>query len=190
MMLEDKKRWNERHVTKPISDKVANIVQKYLHLANVGDALDIAAGTGRNTHFMAEKGFVVDAIDYSDYALSQIKKLATINKIDTDLDKYHIKPNSYDLIVNCNFLDRRFFVQIKDGLKEGGLVIFETFIVAHGDTYHQPTNLDFVLRTNELLHAFVGLNVIYYEERDEINLRGEKVRVASLVARKRDSCQN
>lgn len=183
-MKEDKARWNEKHVTKPMPGDVAKIVEKYASMAKVGDALDIAAGVGRNTHFLAEKGFMVDAVDFSDYALSQIKNMATINKIEQDLDTYRLKFNAYDLIVNCNYLDRRHFPQIKEALKEGGLLIYETFIVAHGESYHQPTNLDFVLRKNELLHAFIGLHIVYYEERDEINLRGEKVKVASLVARK------
>ncbi len=184
-MLEDKSRWNEKYTTMPMPDKVAKIVEKYVSLATVGRALDIAAGTGRNTHYLAEKGFVVDAVDYSDYALSRIKNMATINKIDTDLDTYRLGFNTYDLIVNCNYLDRRHFPQIKEALKEGGLLIYETFIVAHGEAYHQPTNLDFVLRKNELLHTFIGLDVIYYEEKDDINLDGERVKVASLVARKR-----
>ncbi len=183
-MIEDKARWNEKHITKPMPEHVSGIVEKYAHLAKVGDALDIAAGVGRNTHYLAEKGFVVDAIDFSDYALSQIKNMATINKIEADLDSYRFKYNAYDLIVNCNYLDRRHFPQIKEALKPGGLLIFETFIVAHGEHYHQPTNLDFVLRKNELLHTFIGLEIVYYEEHDEINLRNEKVKVASLVARK------
>ncbi|MCJ7764534.1 MAG: tellurium resistance protein TehB, partial [Thiovulaceae bacterium] len=92
---------------------------------------------------------------------------------------------AYDLIVNCNYLDRRHFPQIIEALKKGGLLIFETFIVAHGEVYHQPTNLDFVLRKNELLHTFIGLDIIYYEERDDINSHNEKVKIASLVARKK-----
>jgi len=41
-----------------------------------------------------------------------------------------------------------------------------------------------LLRQNELLHAFIGLKIIYYEEKLDVNLRGEKIKVASLVARK------
>ncbi len=184
-MLADKERWNHRHVDKPISSNVAAIVENYTPYAAVGHALDIAAGIGRNTHFLAEKGFVVDAVDYSDVALSQIKNIATINKIEADLDTYMFRVKHYDLIVNCNYLDRRHFPLIKEALKEGGLLIFETFIIANGEGYHQPSNLDFVLRTNELLHAFIGLDIIYYEERDDVNNSGEKVKIASLVARKR-----
>lgn len=184
-MLDDKIRWNEKYTKMPMPDKVAAVVEKYAPMATIGTALDIAAGTGRNTHFLAEKGFLVDAVDYSDYALSKIKNMATINKIERDLDSYRLGFDAYDLIVNCNYLDRKHFPQIKEALKEGGLLIFETFIVAHGEDYHQPTSLDYVLRRNELLHAFLGLDIIYYEERDDINLSGERVKVASLVARKR-----
>lgn len=183
-MYEDKERWNKRFVEFPMPDNVAKIVEKYAALANVAQALDLACGTGRNTHFLAEKGFLVDAVDFSDYALSKIKESSMIKKIDTDLDKYNITPNKYDLIVNTNYLNRRLVSQMKDALKSGGVLIFESFIVAHGDYKHETMNLDYLLRKNELLHSFIGLNVIYYEEKDDINLRGEKVRIASLVAKK------
>jgi len=183
-MLEDKERWNKRFVEFPMPDEAAKVVQKYIARANIGQAIDIACGTGRNTHFLADKGFLVDAIDISDYALGCVKKSATINKIDADLDKYNIAQNKYDLIVNTNYLNRRLVSQMKNALKVGGIVIFETFIIAHGDYKHETTNLDYLLRKNELLHSFIGLDVIYYEERDDVNLRGEKVRIASLVARK------
>jgi tellurite methyltransferase len=182
-MIEDKHRWNKRHVEKPMRHNVEPLLEKFITEANIGKALDIACGIGRNTHFMAEKGFEVDAVDISDYALSQVKDDSNINKIETDLDTYDIAPNSYELITNINFLSRRLHPQIKDALKSGGVLIYETFIIAHGD-FANPSNPEFLLRKNELLHSFIGLDIIYYEEKDDINLRGENTRVASLVARK------
>lgn len=183
-MIEDKERWNKRYLEFPMPETVSSILEKYIDEVNVGQAIDIACGTGRNTHYLADKGFYVDAVDISDYALGKVKKSATITKIETDLDKYNIAPKKYDLIVNTNYLNRRLVSQMKDALKEGGIVVFETFIVAHGDYKHDTMNLDYLLRRNELLHSFIGLDVIYYEERDDVNLRGEKVRIASLIARK------
>lgn len=183
-MIEDKQRWNRRHVEKPMRHNVEPLIEKYIGEAEVGKALDIACGVGRNTHFLAEKGFVVDAVDISDYALSQVKDIATIKKFEVDLDSYNLEKNKYDLIVNINYLSRRLLPQIKEALCSGGVVIFETFIIAHGD-FIQPANPEFLLRKNELLHAFIGLDIIYYEERDDVNLRGENICVASLVARKR-----
>ena len=183
MMLEDKERWNKRYKEKPFRDYVEPIVENYSSLAKAGKALDIACGQGRNTHFLAEQGFEVDAVDLSDYALSQVHNSEKINKIEADLDTYMLEKNRYDLIININYLNRNFFHQIKEALKTQGIVIFETFIIAHGD-FDNPQNPEYLLRKNELLHAFLGLDIIYYEERDDINLRGEKTRVASLVARK------
>ena len=182
-MIQDKERWNKRHVEKPMREHIEPILEKYIAEAEIGNALDIACGVGRNTHFLAEKGFIVDAVDFSDYALDQVKNMATINKIEVDLDSYNLEVNKYDLIVNINYLNRRLFPQIKEALKSGGILVFETFIVAHGD-FTQPANPEFLLRTNELLHAFIGLDIIYYEERMDTNLRGEKTKVASIVARK------
>jgi len=183
-MIEDKARWNERHVSRPMSDDANKTLLKYIEHANVGQALDVACGTGRNTHFLCEKGFDVDAVDISDYALSQVKNHAHITKIEADLDTYNITSNKYDLIINMNYLNRRLASQMKEGLKKDGLIIFETFIVAHGEFQMPTTNLDYLLRKNELLHLFIGLDVIYYEEKIEVNRLGERVKIASLVAKK------
>ena len=183
-MLEDKQRWNKKYKENPMPEHTSVLLEKYLDHAHIGQALDVACGTGRNTHFLAEKGFLVDAVDISDYALSQIKNNSIITKIEADLDTYNITPNTYDLIVNTNFLNRRLVSQMKDALKSGGVLVFETFIVAHGDFQMPTTNLDYLLRKNELLHNFIGLDIIYYEEKIDTNLKGEKIKLASLVAQK------
>ncbi|MFT5661051.1 MAG: tellurite methyltransferase [Sulfurimonas sp.] len=184
-MIEDKARWNERHVSKPMRHEVSLILKKYINYANIGTALDLACGTGRNTHFLEEKNFIIDAVDLSDYALSQIKDTKNILKIETDLDTYDLKKNSYDLILNCNYLNRRLMKQMIDSLKDGGLLIFETFIVAHDKPEQGSMNPAYLLAKNELLSAFLGMDIIYYEERNDINLRGEKNKIASLVAKKK-----
>ena len=183
-MIEDKKRWNEKYLDNPVMGEVSTLVEKYIEHVKIGEALDVACGTGRNTHFLAELGFCVDAIDISDYALDKVKNSATINKIDADLDKYNLTPNKYDLIVNINYLNRRLVSQMKESLKSGGVVIFETFMVAHGDFKMPTTNLDYLLRKNELLHSFIGLDVIYYEEKIDTNFKGERIKIASIVAKK------
>ncbi|MEA3522123.1 MAG: methyltransferase domain-containing protein [Campylobacterota bacterium] len=183
-MIEDKKNWNEKYSKNPKQECASALLEKYIDQANIGQALDIACGTGRNTNFLHVKGFEIDAVDISDYALSQIVDAPTIKTIETDLDKYHIAPKRYDLIVNTNYLNRRLVSQIKDGLKPGGLLVFETFMLAHGDFKIPTMNLDYLLRKNELLHSFIGLDIIYYEEHIETNEQGDRVKKASLVAKK------
>jgi hypothetical protein len=71
-----------------------------------------------------------------------------------------------------------------DALKKGGVVIFETFIQAHDIPEKGSMNPEYLLNTNELLRSFVELDIIYYEEKDIVNLRGEDARLATLVAKK------
>ena len=183
-MIEDKERWNIRHVSKPMKHTVSPILENYVKHSSVGNALDLACGTGRNTHYLEELGFSVDAVDLSDYALSQIRDSATIQKIEVDLDEYDLEKNSYDLILNCNYLNRRLMNQMIAALKEDGLIIFETFIEAHEKPEQGSMNPDYLLEKNELLKAFMDLDIIFYEEKDGVNLRGEKNRTASLVAKR------
>jgi tellurite methyltransferase len=172
-----------------MSVKTAPIVKNYLKYANVGKALDIACGSGRNTHYLAEQGFWVDAVDISDYALAQIGNSGKIQTIEADLDSYEIPEDNYDVIIDCNYLDRRLFPQIKAGLKKNGLLIFETFVQSEGAGFHQPSNPDFMLQSNELKAAFSEYNIIKYEEHESENLKGEKVYIASLVARKEENSE-
>lgn len=186
-MIEDKERWNVRHVKKPMKTTVSSILKKFIEYVNVGTAIDVACGTGRNTHFLEELGFKIEAVDLSDYALSQIRDTPNISKIESDLDTYNIVKNRYDLVLNCNYLNRRLMAQMSDSLVEGGVLIFETFIVAHEKPENGSMNPDYLLKENELLNTFKELETIFYEERDDFNTYGEKVRIASLVAKKKIS---
>ncbi len=183
-MIQDKERWNIRHVAKPMKHTVSPILENYIKHSKVGNALDLACGTGRNTHFLEELGFSVDAVDLSDYALGQIRETQNITKIEVDLDEYDLKTDSYDLIINTNYLNRRLMNQMINALKDGGLIIFETFIEAHEKPEQGSMNPDYLLEKNELLKVFSDLDIIFYEEKDGVNLRGEKNKTASLVAKK------
>ena len=144
---------------------VSPILENYVKHSKVGNALDLACGTGRNTHFLENLGFTVDAVDLSDYALSKIKDSPNIKKIEVDLDSYNLKKNSYDLIVNTNYLNRRLMAQMIDALKDGGLIIFETFIEAHEIPEQGSMNPDYLLKKNELLMAFIDLDIIFFDNR-------------------------
>lgn len=182
--MDDKTRWNYKHRNVPMPMTPSAIIVKHLNHVTDKRALDIACGIGRNTRYIAELGYTVDAVDLSDYALSQIECSKRIHTIETDLTHYTIAPNHYDLIVNINYLERKLFPSISQGLKSGGVLIFETFIIAHEEGYSNPSNPDFLLEPNELLHEFRDLEVVFYEERDDVNMQGEKVKIASYIGKK------
>jgi len=183
-MIEDKIRWNEKHVTKTLPSKALDLLQENLSLAKGTSALDVACGQGRNSVYLSKNGFNVDSIDISDFALEKLSSHDGINTILVDLDSYDIVPNSYDIIVNSYFLKRRLFPQIVAGLKQDGIVVFETFLNSGQKGFAQPSNPDFLLVKNELLHAFISLRILYYREYETQNTKGEKVIVAQLIGRK------
>ncbi len=184
-MNKDKEKWNEKYLKEDFPwNKPSEIVENFYRFAPKGKALDIACGLGRNSIFLAEKGFYVDAVDISDVALKKLKGKKNINPIEADLDLYNIEENSYGLIININYLNRRLFPQIKEGLINGGLLIFETFTLHEEKGFMQPKNRDFLLRKNELLHVFSDMYVIFYQEKVITKPDGEKAFISSLVAKK------
>ncbi len=185
-MEKDRERWNKKYSEGKFPlDKPAPFLTKHYRLANVGNALDIAAGLGRNALFLAEKGFKVDAVDISDVAVEKLSKLhPNINPIQADLDTFVIPENKYDLILNINFLSRRLFPYIKEGLKKDGILIFQTFLKGDEPDLSVPSNPDFLLRKNELLHSFLPLRILFYKEQKVVKCDGTKSWLASLVAKK------
>ncbi|GBC60506.1 tellurium resistance protein TehB [Desulfonema ishimotonii] len=179
-MEKDRVKWNRRYKEGRGTEKPADVIRQFYPLAPKGKALDIAAGNGRNALFLADRGFDVDAVDVSDVAVKALSGIhPSVNAICADLDTYNITPAHYSLIVNIRFLNRRLFPYIKEGLKPGGLLIFESYV--EDDRTISPLSCrDFLLRENELLHAFLSLKIIYYEEKDAESRYGT-TRTAALA---------
>jgi SAM-dependent methyltransferase len=183
-MFQDRLKWNEKYQSTKYSKEPAAIVKKYAKLAHGKRALDIAAGNGRNALFLANQGFVVDAIDIAEAGLSLFAgKHRQIHTICADLDTFDIRPNYYDLIVDIKFLNRRLFPYIKAGLTPGGVLIFQSFLDISAPDRNPPDHADYYLRQNELLHAFLSLNVVWYQEAKEKSDDNANW-LASLVAAK------
>ncbi len=179
-MESDRTRWDARYRGTDADGTPAEIVARFGPWAPRGRALDIAAGSGRNARFLADLGFTVDAVDISEIGLGKIQTHPGINRIWGDLDSYDIAPEAYDLIVNVNFLQRRLFPLIVEGLRPGGILIFETFLEGHPIPAGRVCRRDFLLRPNELLRAFLALQIVYYREWCRHD-PADDVRLAALV---------
>ena len=183
-MDEDRVRWNAKYAERPVQGSAAQIIKSYYPLAPVGMALDIAAGLGRNALFLAQRGFRVEAVDISEFAMLRLaNRHPRLHPICADLDCFQIPIERYSLITNINFLDRRLFPAIHRGLVPGGLLIFETFLADTLKDTEKVSNPDHYLHPNELLHAFVALDILFYREADSHRPQCPN-RMASLVARK------
>lgn len=174
-------RWNEKYAAGDFPKNPSPIVKEFYRRAPMGHALDIAAGSGRNTLFLADQGFKVAALDISDRALAGLDKHPNVMPVCVDFDTFDIPMNRYDLILNIRFLHRRLFPQIIEALADGGVLIFETYLMAPDAAPPEAHRRDFMLRPNELLHSFLPLRILYY--REMLSADSEEDRsLASLVA--------
>jgi len=191
IMKSDQKRWDKRFRKKEFAlGKEPNpFLKKHIHLLPKGKTLDMAAGEGRNAVFLAQNGFEVDAVDISEKGLKKARKLARekgvkINTFLVDLDQHPIGKERYDLIVNFYFLRRRLIPRIKKGLKKGGKVIFETYLLEHRKLgTGGPKQAKYFLKPNELLGLFKDFRILFYRE-GIFWEGGRKKAVASLIAQK------
>ncbi len=156
-----------------------------LSLLPRGLALDVAMGSGRNSVYLAENGFEVEGIDSSKDAISRAIEAArqagvTINARVADLESGpQIQRDRYDVIICFNYLQRSLIPEIKDGIKEGGVVVYETFTIDQKQFGH-PRNPDYLLKYNELLEMFRDFRCLRYHE----GIYDEIKAVAGIVAQK------
>ncbi len=154
-MHRDRSKWNRKYRQHDPIATPSNIVEKFVPFSRKGRALDIATGTGRNALYLSKQGFAVDAIDISEVGLGHLTgKQPAILPICADLDTYDILPNRYDLILNIRYCRRRLFPLIVEGLVPGGMLIFESYLEGGSQIGEGPTCRDYLLRKNELFHAF------------------------------------
>jgi tellurite methyltransferase len=187
----DQKRWDKRFGTKEfaLGRKPNPFLKRYIHLLPKGKALDMATGEGRNAVFLAQHGFEVDAVDISKKGLKKARKLAReigikVNALLVDLDDYQIEKGRYDLIANFYFLKRRLIPRIGKGLKKGGKVIFETYLLEHRTlAAGGPKQAKYFLKPNELLRLFKNFRILFYRE-GIFREGGRRKAVASLIAEK------
>jgi len=73
-----------------------------------GSVLDVGCGEGRNSIFLAEKGFIVDAFDISEAGINKAKRIANTRGMDVnfmccDLARFIFERN-YDVILSHGVL--------------------------------------------------------------------------------------
>ncbi len=163
----------------------ARLLVENVELLPKGRALDVAMGAGQNAIFLAKMGFDVEGVDISaeavNTALSSARNAGVTIRVQiADLeDNYHVEKGIYDVIICFNYLQRSLIPQIKDGLRKGGMVVYETFIVDQTQ-FGKPRNPDYLLKHNELLNMFRNFRCLYYREGIVENRKA----VASIIAEK------
>ena len=193
MAQKDKEKWDKKYTemadllaSRPPSDMVA----RYHEEAPGKRALDLACGSGRHSLYLARKGFQVDAVDISSVALEHLAaqpERENITIIEADLDTFSPQPNTYDLIVKTNYLDRSLIERAKEALKPGGIFIVETYVEDDANE-KKDSNPDFLLHKDELLSVFDdGFSILEYKNFWNEGYEKYRMKKEAIAAKKKES---
>lgn len=184
-------RWDERYSR---VDKAAEpphpLVVRFSSQLRPGRALDVACGLGRHALYLANLGWQVTAVDSSSIAIERLQKRAIESGVEIDArvadletGEFLIEPESYDLVVNCCYLQRNLLPAIKAGVCPGGMVI-AVIAMEDGDPAVKPMNPDFLLHPGELRTVFADWDVLHdFEGKPEG--KSDRRAMAEIVARQK-----
>ena len=187
-----KQKWDQKYLETGEQQGVAvEVLQENLHLLpREGKALELACGLGANALLLSAHGLDTRAWDLSPVAIDRLSALAKerglrVRAEARDILQHPPEVGSFDVIVVSYFLDRALIPHIKNALRAGGLLFYQTFTRTRVSDAG-PQNDDFRLADNEFLELFSELHIIVYREEGRIGelesgLRDE----AYIVAQKK-----
>jgi DNA/RNA-binding domain of Phe-tRNA-synthetase-like protein len=134
-----------------------------------GRALDLACGSGRAAVYLALLGWSVTAIDILPEALEMAQALARrwgvgIRAVQADLEESApVREGIWELVTVFRFLSRTLLAWIREAVRPGGLLLYETFTVRQAPE-RRPRDRRFLLEPGELRRAFAPWEELEYAE--------------------------
>ena len=126
-----------------------------------GTVLDVACGSGRHSNVFLKRNLKVTAIDREPQNIPGARFL----QADIENGPWPLEGETFEGIVVTNYLHRPLFPKLKASLKEGGVLIYETFMVGN-ERFGRPSNPAFLLQPGELRTVFGDLQLLGFEEGD------------------------
>jgi len=155
-----------------------------------GAVLDLAAGGGRHSLYLLEKGYHVTAIDQNEAPLTALTTHKNAEILSADLETEPLpfaiggilSGRQFDGVVCINYLYRPLLDDLIAAVKPGGVLIYETFMLGNED-FARPRNPDHLLKNQELLDRVQGHMQIVAFEQGEIrqgDIPGVKQRLCAV----------
>ncbi len=146
--------------------------------------LDVAMGEGRNAIHLAQHGFQVVGVDRSPRAVAKALQWGVelglqFEAFVVDLERDELPPGLFDSIVVTRYWQEDLCPRLQAALRPGGILLYETYTVDY--LKYGPRNRSHLLAPGQLRQAFVGMEVLLYEEVDKPATREYSAR---LLARK------
>jgi len=198
----DRQAWNERYRSRDLvwSAEPNGTFAEEARSLPVGRALDLAAGEGRNAVWLAERGWAVTAVDFSDVALAKAARMAAAASVDLttvveDLATYRPPARSFDLVAVIylqlpSSLRSRVYRRAAEAVAAGGTLVVlghDTTNLVHG--YGGPSDVD-VLFSPDDVRADVDGTGLTVEKAVRVERRvdtsdGERTAIDALVTARR-----
>jgi SAM-dependent methyltransferase len=139
-------------------------IVRWAHLiAPGGSVLDVAAGGGRHTRWLAARGHRVTAVDRDAAAMAALAGHAEAVTADIEGAPWPLAGRTFDAVVVANYLWRPLLPALTAALAPGGVLLYETF-AAGNETVGRPKRPEFLLGQGELLAVAAGLRIVAYED--------------------------
>jgi SAM-dependent methyltransferase len=135
-------------------------VARWAALVTQGPVLDVASGGGRHARFFAQRKLEVVAVDREPQSIPDVKFVRADLE---DGSPWPFPEQRFGAIVVTNYLHRPLLPILGASLAEGGVLIYETFMIGN-ERYGKPSNPSFLLRPGELLQSFAALTVLGFEQ--------------------------
>jgi len=171
----------------------AALLQEYAHLfqSTQGAVLDLACGKGQNGLYLQSKNIDVLFADIQSARLIEMVEARIINKqqcwpadfeSESQRDTQKLSHMQLQGVIVFRYLHRELFSALKQSIKPGGIVIYETF-TEQNKQFGRPHRPQFLLKTGELKSLFEDWQVLFYFE--GIKIDPDRA-VAQIVCRKPD----
>ena len=134
-------------------------VRRWADLVTTGPVLDVASGAGRHAAFFAERGLEVIAVDREAQMIPGVQFV----RADIESGPWPFAGKRFAAIIVTNYLHRPLFAVLEEALADGGVLLYETFMVGN-ERFGRPSNPAFLLEPGELLRAFGRLQAIAFEQ--------------------------
>ena len=126
-------------------------------------------GRGRHATLLARHGFQTFGVDLKhdvvrDAVAAAARDGLIVRGWCADLEQSSLPVATFDLVVVTRYLQRSLFPSIRNAVKPGGFVLYETFTVAQRLLGTGPASAHHLLEPGELRDRFSGWDVLFYEE--------------------------
>ena len=187
--------WNERYSIKEYYYGLEpnDFLAGHYNEIPEGRVLEIGAGEGRNSVFLAKQGYEVTALDQSTVGLEKARKLAKdqgveITTVEANLSEFEFDPDYWQGIIGifCHLpvaLRKRVLRNCMHGLATGGVILLEAFTPSQLKYNTGGPKDPLMLYTlADLRSDLAGLNFEYGEELErEVNEGNHHNGIAAVV---------